>query len=130
MNLRAPQTFVCVDISDSPQETLIQQERLDPCAPCSCLLHEFFNANFQRVGAEATQFFREGPRGKISQASETASIRVAQLAVVVQHETGMSMFFARLGCRIWCNLPGHSEMNEQCSRRCVTIRSRRAAANH
>ena len=57
MNLRAPETFVRIDIPHAAQEPLIEQQRFDPRAAGSRLLDEFLNANFERIGAKGVQLF-------------------------------------------------------------------------
>src|SRR5580658_4241403 len=124
MNLRTPQTLVRIDISHSTQEALIQQQRLDPRAASTRLLYKFFNANFQRVGAERKQFFRERTCRKISKPSESSRIGVAQFAIIVEHEASVSVLFARLGGRIRGNVSSHSEMHEKRGRSRIAIPGR------
>jgi hypothetical protein len=50
---------------------------------------------------------------------------VAQLASIVEQETGVSVFFAGLRCGFRRDLSGHSEMHEQCGRSSITICSSR-----
>ena len=128
MNLRTPKTFVRIDISDAPQEALIQQESLDPGAAGSRLLHKFFNANFKRVSAEGTQLFRERLCRQIGQAPKSPRIGIAQLAIIIEQETGVGMFFARLRGGIRSDLPSHPEMHEQRGRRRIAVRGGRTSA--
>src|SRR5580704_12249169 len=113
MNLRAPQTFVRIDVSDAPQEPLIQQQRLDPCAARSRLLHKLLNGDFQRIRAEGSQLSRKWPCRQIGEATKSPRVGIAQFAIIVEQETGMGMFFARLRRGIRTNLSSHSEMHEQ-----------------
>src|SRR5580658_4851449 len=94
MNLRAPQTLIRINIANPSQKALIEKQRFDSRAPGSRLLHKFFNPNFQRIGAERAQLFREGPCRQIGKTPETPRIRIAQLAIIVEQETSVSMFFA------------------------------------
>src|SRR5579863_7910318 len=114
MNFRAPQTFIRIDIANAPQKTLIQHECLYPCAPGPCLRHKFFSADFQRVGAERAQLFGERLCRKVGKPPETARIGVTELAIIVEPETCVSMFFAGMACGVGRDLSRHPEMNEQC----------------
>ncbi len=84
MNLCAPQTFVCIDIPDSAQETLIQEQGFDPRAAISRLLHKFLNTNFQWVSAEGAQFFLKRTGRKIGKSPESPRVRVAEFAAIVE----------------------------------------------
>jgi len=128
MNLCAPQTFVRIDISDAPQIALIKQQRLDPGAAGSRLLHKFFNANFERVGAEGPQLFRERPCRQIGEAPKSPRIGITQLAIIVEQETGVGMFFPRLRRGIRSDLPSHPKMHEQRGRSRIAVRRGRTSA--
>src|SRR5580692_4406254 len=125
MDLRAPQALIRIDISDTTQEALIQQECLDPRAAGSRLLHKFFNTNFQGISTEGLQFLRERLRSQVSKPTEAARIGVAQLAGIVEQETGVSVFLARLSGGIRPDLSRHSEMHEQCGGTSVPVFCRR-----
>src|SRR5580698_5473988 len=124
MNLRAPQTLVRVDVSHTTQELLIQQQSFDSRAARPCLPHKFPDANLQRVGTERKQFFRERTCRKISEPPESSRIGVAQLAIVVEQEARVSVFFTRMGGGIRRNLSGHSEVHEKRGRSRITVRHR------
>src|SRR4029077_18985810 len=86
MNLCAPQTFVGVDVADSAQDGLIEQQGLDPCAARADALGKFLRAHLQRISAKVCELFSEQRAGEIGNAAEAARIDVAQLASVVQSE--------------------------------------------
>jgi hypothetical protein len=113
MDFGAPKALVGINIADAAQKALIEQERFDPGAAGSRLLYKFVNANFERVGAEGLQLFREGLRGQVSETAETARVGVAQLAIIVEQEKGVSMLSVRLRHGIWRDLSSHSEVHEQ-----------------
>src|SRR5580704_5925003 len=84
MNSRAPETFICIDISHASQEALIKQQGLNSCAAGSRLFNKLFNANFERVGAKLAQLFCERTCRQIGQTPEAPRIGVAQLASIVE----------------------------------------------
>ncbi len=130
MNLRAPETFVRINIPHAAQEPLIEQQRFDPRAAGSRLLDEFLNVNFERIGAKCVQLFHKGRGLQVSETPESPRIRVAQLTIVIEQETGVGMLFARLGRGIRRDLPGHSEMHEQRGGGSITVGNRGRGVVH
>ncbi len=122
MNLRSPEAFIRIDVPDAPQYALVQQQRLDPRAPFANSVREFLLAHFERIGAESRQLFGKERFSQVGDTPETASVRVAQFAPIVQQHANVSMFFERLSGRSRSDLPGHPEMHKQRRRRRIAIR--------
>src|SRR5271163_1385694 len=113
MNLRAPQAFVGINIPHAAQKTLIQQKRLYPRAPGSRLFHKFLRADFQRIGAKRAQLLCERLCLQIREAPKSPRVGITELAIIIEREKSMCVFFGWLGSGAWSNLPGHSKMHKQ-----------------
>ena len=53
MNTRAEQAFVSIDIADTAEDTLIEQQGLDSRAPRTESCAKFFQGDFERLRSQA-----------------------------------------------------------------------------
>src|SRR5713226_1716249 len=118
MSFCFPQTLIRVDIADTAQHALIQQQCLDPRAPFANSVRKFLFAHFEWIGTESGQLFGKKRFRQIGDAAKTPRIGIAQFAPVIQKQANVSVFFQRLPGWTRRDLAGHSQMHEQrCGRR-------------
>jgi len=121
MNLRPPQTFIRINISDASQHALIEQQSLDACPPHSHPCHKFLRAHLQRIGTEPAQLLFERRSLKVCQAAKAPGIRVTQLPPVIEQKTRVRMFLAGLRPRMRRDVPRHPKMDKQRRRIAISI---------
>jgi len=122
MDSRAPQAFVSVDVSNAPQHMLIEQQRLDSRAPVLQQSDELRFRCFQRIESErAENFLGRGVLQK-TYAAESASIRVAQFAAVIERKENVSMLRDGFGGIAGNESPRHAEVDEQGRAMRVSVR--------
>ncbi len=83
MNFRAPKAFIRVDIPDTAQHALVQQQSLDSRAPSANSAREFFLTHFQRIGAETGQLFGKQRFSQISNSAKAPRVGVAQFPPII-----------------------------------------------
>ena len=66
-----PQAFVRVDVSNAPQDTLIEQQSFDARVAPANSMQKLFQPGFQRIGPKPSQFFLERFAGEIRHAPES-----------------------------------------------------------
>src|SRR5712671_2583089 len=113
MNPGSPQTFVRINISDSPQHALIQQQRLDMCLPRTNARRKLLRAHQQRLGPKCCQLLRQQLRSKIGHAPKAPRVRVAQLTSIIKLEPYVRVLRARLRSPTRRKLPSHSQMHQR-----------------
>src|SRR5262249_45137597 len=84
MNLGAPQAFVGVDVADTAEHALIQQQRLDSRAALPDARSEILGGDFEGGCAECREVLRERSFGEISHAAEATRVGVAKLTPVIE----------------------------------------------
>ena len=83
MNVRAPKTFVGIDISHAAKNALVEQERFDSRAAASNAAAKFIFAGFEDIKTELTKNIVAARFGNQSHTTETARVGVAKLAIVI-----------------------------------------------
>jgi hypothetical protein len=121
MNLRPPQTFIRVNISDAPQHALIEQQRFDACPPHSHSRHKFLRAHFERIGTEPMQLLFERRSRKVCHTTKAPRVRVTQLSPVIEQEARVRVFLAGLRPRMRRDVPRHPKMDKQRRRIAISI---------
>src|SRR5216684_2338140 len=113
MNLRSPQTLIRIDIADTAQHALVQQQGFDPRAPSTNSFGEFLLAHFKWIGAEPRQLLGKQRFGEVGDAAKTPRIHIAQFAPIIQEHANVSVFFSWL--RRWNrrDLSGHPQVHKQ-----------------
>jgi len=112
MNLRAPECFVCINVSHAGQRALVKQQRLDPVALPREQRAKLFEAHRQRIHAERRRFCcGRRARRKQPHLPEAAHVGVAELAAVIEREKHMRVRrHGRVG-QAHCDLSRHAEMD-------------------
>src|SRR6267154_682211 len=110
MNLGTPQTFVRIDISDSPQHALIQQQRLDMRLPRTNTRRKLLRAHQQRLGPKCRQLLSQQLRSKIGHSPKAPRIRITQLPPIIQLKPHVCMLRTRLPSPARRKLTGHPQM--------------------
>src|SRR5262245_30825959 len=113
MDFRFPQTFVSVDVADSAQNALVEQNRFDAGLAGVDATRKFVRSDVQRIRTEAFQFSVQRSSREICYTAESARIGVAQLAAVVERESNVCMFRERLFRSVRRQVAGHSEVHQQ-----------------
>src|SRR5207245_4129560 len=113
MNFPYPQAFTRVNVADTAQHALVQEQRLNAGAPPADTVDKLFLAYLERVGAKSYQFLGQRLFRQIGDASEAPRVDVAQFAAVIQQQANMGVLCAWFfrGARRY--LPGHPQMHEQ-----------------
>jgi len=84
VNLSPPQGLIRVDIANTADDTLIQQQSLDPRSAGQDPLDEIIDGCLERVGAKTLKLSLQHGTGKVRHPPESARINVAQLASIIQ----------------------------------------------
>src|ERR1700739_3912453 len=105
MDLRAPQTFVGIDVPDTSQHALVEQQRLDVSIARTDTRRKLFLANQEWVSPKYCQFLRKVRAGEIGHPPKAAWVCITQFTPVIEFEPNVRMLRRRLRCRTRRKLP-------------------------
>ena len=113
MDARSPQPLVGVDVPDTAQDMLIEQQTLDSCAPVPQKRYELDCGRLQRVEAQRTETVVLQAVRQHSHATESTNIAIAQFATIIESETDMRVRCKRRGGFTRDETARHAEVDEQ-----------------
>ena len=113
VNLRFPQAFVGINITDTAKYVLVQQQRLDPRPASSDSARKLLQSYLQRIRTKSMQLAAQYHSGKIRDASEAPGVHVPQLApgIKLQKHVGVpALWFVHC---LRQQHPRHAQVHEQ-----------------
>ncbi len=113
MNPRAKQAFIGIYIANSPQDSLVEQERFDARAARPELRAKFLQCNFQRLRSQPPlksghERFRDE-----QDAAKAANVRVAQFAPIIEGEKNVRVRRDSVTRMAHRKLARHPQMDHQ-----------------
>src|SRR5215469_8354025 len=113
MNFRPPQALVSIDVAHAAQNALVQQQGLDAGPSPANAPRKLLLPDFERLRTKSSELVIQFLARQVGHPAKSPRIRIAQLPAIIQRETHMRMFVARLSGRLGSHVSRHSKVNEQ-----------------